>query len=221
MFAVAVITAAPSSTTSARVRAATSQTAPAGWLGLPSYSVTAAPWVSAPSCMFHSAQPVEVQVNIRSPAAQPAVQPGPLQRLQGDAAVAVHQALGQPRGAGGEQHPQWVGELDLLELRRRVLGQQLVPRRRTGRVRPVEDVRDVDDVPQRRQLLAQPRDDVAAVDLLAVPVVAVRRDEHGGLELRQAPDDAVGAEVGEQHAHTAPTAAVARQAITACSVLGR
>ena len=56
----AVTTAAPSSMTSAPVRAATSHTAPAGWPGLPSYSTMLAPWVSAPSCMFHSAQPVEV-----------------------------------------------------------------------------------------------------------------------------------------------------------------
>ena len=47
------------SMTSARARAATSQTAPFGWLGLPSYSTMLAPWVSAPSCMFHNAQPVD------------------------------------------------------------------------------------------------------------------------------------------------------------------
>ena len=50
-------------------------------------------------------------------------------------------------------------------------------------------------MPQRRQVLAQPRHDVAAVDLPAVPVVAVRRDEHSGFELGETADGALGAEV--------------------------
>jgi hypothetical protein len=47
------------------------------------------------------------------------------------------------------------------------------------------------------------RDDVTAVDHLAVPVVPVRGDQHARLELREMPDGVPSApKSGEQHAHT-------------------
>ncbi len=63
------------------------------------------------------------------------------------------------------------------------------------RVWTVERVGDVDELTHRRKVRAQLRDDLAAVDVLAVPVVAVDRDQDGGLELREPADGALGAEV--------------------------
>ena len=96
---------------------------------------------------FHIIQPVVVKKNARSPRAQVEVEGLQLELLEQDAAVAVHDRLGQAGGAGGEQHPQRVVEghllADELRRRRRRPGQHVVPRRARwpparapGRARP-------------------------------------------------------------------------------------
>ena len=65
---------------------------------------------------FHIIQPVVVNQKNRSPGLSSSCRAKALQVLEDDAAVPVHDALGQPGGAGGVEHPQRVVERHRVEL---------------------------------------------------------------------------------------------------------
>ena len=154
---------------------------------------------------------------------QSAVQPGPFRALQRDPALTVDQAFGQPGGARAEQHPQRVGELDLFEDQRFVLGQHFVPRCRALRMRAVaEGVGDMDEPFCSAGSLSR---SCATTSLRSItlpfqwyPSAAISTL---GSSCARRPMVPSAPKSGEQHAHTAPMAAAARQPITACSVFGR
>ena len=116
--------------------------------------------------------------------------------------MAVHDRLGQARGARREQDPQRMHERDFLVVEvlachRRVV-QQFVP---VHRVRRELATVDRVQVGQLDHVLdaGEPRQDLldfaAAVKRLAAVLVAVDVQEHGGLQLREAVEHARGAEV--------------------------
>ena len=65
-----------------------------------------------------------------------------------------------------------------------------------GREPPLEaEVADHDGVPHGWELVQQGGEDVAAVDALAVELVAVHPDQHGRLDLREPVDQSFDAEI--------------------------
>ena len=124
-----------------------------------------------------------------------------LEVLEHDPAVAVHDRLGQARGARGVDHPERMVERHLLELGLALTGGQVLPAReprgaggshRAGRADQVHH----DHRGQARQGGHHIVDHLGPGELLASVPVAVPGDEHGRLDLREPVDDAAGAEVG-------------------------
>ena len=124
-----------------------------------------------------------------------------LEVLEHDPAVAVHDRLGQARGARGVDHPERMVERHLLELGLALAGGQVLPAReppgaggshRAGRADQVHH----DHRGQARQGGHHVVDHLGPGELLASVPVAVAGDEHGRLDLREPVDDAAGAEVG-------------------------
>ncbi len=113
------------------------------------------------------------------------VEPELLQVLEQDAALSVHDRLRQSRRARAVEHPERMveGELGELEL--------------AGRQLPVAagQVREHERALERRQLPLQLRHRLAAVEVLAAVAVAVDGEEHLGLDLGEAVDDAAHAEL--------------------------
>ena len=119
-----------------------------------------------------------------------------LEVLGDDAAVAVDDRLGEARRARAVQHVQRVVDGDGREGQRlrRCPGEQLVPRvllrgARSLRTARRVEIRDVDDVAQRRQGGDDLGDVVAPIDVLGAVAVAVDGDEHDRLDLPEAVDD--------------------------------
>ena len=103
-------------------------------------------------------------------------------------AVSVDDRLRDAGRAGREQHVERVVERHRVELERPVLGDQRVPVGRAG---------DVDDVLERRQRGGDRRRPRRARSIaLVAEVVAVDREQHLGLELRQPVDHAARPELG-------------------------
>src|SRR3989304_8727317 len=86
-------------------------------------------------------------------------------------------------------------ERDLLELERRALRRQLRPghpsRRRFG-----AEIREHDRCSERGEGAHDLRELAGAVEVFAAVAVAVRREERGGIELREAIDDGARPEGG-------------------------
>ena len=119
-----------------------------------------------------------------------------LQVLDEDAAVTVDDRLRQPGRPRREQDAQRMVERQSVELQRRRLGEQVAPRERIRkRVVRAADVRDVDDVADRRQLRTDLRHLLPPVDVPVSPDVAGRREQQRGLELAEPVDDAAHAEL--------------------------
>lgn len=126
---------------------------------------------------------------------QVAVQAELLEVFDEDAALGLHDRLGEARRAGGVEHPQGVVERDLLEDGLHVGGGQRRPLKGVlGRLRAQQ--RDVHDGVQGGQFAAQFGDRVTAVVLLASVAVAVDGEQDHGFDLLEAVEDAAGAEVG-------------------------
>ena len=118
--------------------------------------------------------------------------------LDEDAAVAVHDRLGEPGGPGGVQDVERVVERDVVDLEVGRLGDQLGPGHRPvvpGRLGVGGQVRHRHGRAQRRQLGPDRRHLGGAVDGAVAVAVAVHRQQHGGLDLAQPVDDAAGAEL--------------------------
>ena len=123
-----------------------------------------------------------------------------LQVLEEDPALPLHDRLRQARRAGRVEDPKRVVERHPVERRRRARsrGKQGFPCGRPlqgRRVRVRVEVSDQDRVLQRGHLLLQPGHRVEAVEVLAAVAVAVDREQHPGLDLREAVDHRAGAEV--------------------------
>ena len=99
--------------------------------------------------------------------------------------------LGRPGRARAVEHPQRVVERDLLEGQRLVVGRRAPPASRCRR--GSRSAR-----PARRSRSAMPRDDLAAVVVAPAVAVAVDREQHLGLDLREAVDDRARAELGRR-----------------------
>lgn len=130
--------------------------------------------------------------------AQVVVQGEHLQVFQQDAAVAVHDRLGQPGGARGVENVQRVVERHRRE-RQRLVGRrgQLGPAQRAVLRRRLRvEVGDADGVPQRRQGGPDRCDLGAPVHRLVAVAVAVHGDQHCRLDLLPPVGDAAGAELG-------------------------
>ena len=135
----------------------------------------------------------------REPLQTPARLEVPAQRvrlevLEQDAAVPVHDGLRNARRAGREQHAQRVVEGDRQEFQRPGLGQQLAPGHGVGDLVPA--IGDVHDVAQAGQRGANRGHFGPAVDRAVAEAVAVDGQQDHGIELREAVDDAAGAELG-------------------------
>ena len=113
-----------------------------------------------------------------------------LQVLEQDAALRVHDRLGQTGRARRVQHPERVLERQLRELQLATGPEQLLP------VSLVAEVREHECPLERRQLPPQLGDRLAAVVVLAAVAVAVDREQHLRLDLREPVDDGASAEVG-------------------------
>ena len=122
-----------------------------------------------------------------------------LEVLQEDAALRLDDGLGQAGGAGGVEHPQRVAEGHLLEdggssesAAAEVSAGPLQRALGGGRAQQ----RDVNDGAEAGQFAAEFGDGLAAVVFLAAVAVSVDGEQHGGLDLLEAVQDAAGAEVG-------------------------
>ncbi len=124
-----------------------------------------------------------------------------LQVLEQDAALALDDRLRQAGGAGGVEDPERVVEGDALEGRLGALAsrEQLLPARRVAQRREVGvgvEVGEDDGALEARHRLLQRGDRLAAVEVPAAVAVAVDGEQHLGLDLGEAVDDACRAEVG-------------------------
>ena len=139
---------------------------------------------------FHIIQPVVVNQKKRSAGVTSSAERQRLLVLEDDPAVPVHDALRQPGGARGVQHPERVVE------RHRLVGQlaagagELLPRDTT-----FDRLADDDRGAQRRELLAQRRDRGTDVETLAAVDVPVDGEQHGGLDLGEPVVHGAGAEI--------------------------
>ncbi len=113
--------------------------------------------------------------------------------LDQDPAVAVDDRLGQPRGAGREQHVHGMGERHRLELERPRLRHERLPRQRVRQL--ALTVGQVHHVLERAQLLAHRRHLFEPVHRLAAVHVAGDREQHLRLDLAEARHHAAGAEL--------------------------
>ncbi len=130
--------------------------------------------------------------------------------LQQRAAGRVHDALGHAGRAGGEQHVQRMRERQALERERgrRARLHGIGPGLRAGalvdqagievlhHVRGAAEIGHHDDRAQRRQLGDDLAELVGDVEGLAAVVVAVAGDQHLGLDLAEAVEHALDAEIG-------------------------
>src|SRR5258708_2314593 len=129
------------------------------------------------------------------------VQPEGLQALQQRAAGAVHDAFRRARRAGREQdeHRVLEGQLGVVDIRRLIAPQPLGQRDRlrdVGDVDPRVVVRHDHHLAQRRQLLGDGAHALERVVALAVVAVAVGAEQHFRLDLAEAVEHALDAEVG-------------------------
>ena len=153
---------------------------------------------------------------------QVVVEAQPLQLLEQDAAVPVHDGLGQPGRAGGEQHPERVVEGHLLAGTRRRDGGPTITSAQPTPVGLGGRGPATATSAQARQPGDQLGDLAVAVELLAAVPVAVGGDEHRRLQLTEPVQRAAGApKSGDTLAHTAPRLAVATIATIASGTLGR
>src|SRR5207253_2597404 len=106
--------------------------------------------------------------------------------LEEDPALAVNDRLRQARRAGAVEHPERMVKRELRELE---LGGGKIPLA-AGEVREDEGLFD------GRELALERGDRVGAVEVLAPVAVAVDREQHLRLDLREAVDDAADAELG-------------------------
>jgi hypothetical protein len=114
------------------------------------------------------------------------VQPEFLEVLDEDPALALDDRLGQARGARRVQHPERVVERDALELEGALAEEALLPARAV----------EVAQAHQRSaDLPVDPLDDLRSVEVAPVVAVAVDGEQDLRLDLREAVDDAAGAEV--------------------------
>ena len=127
-----------------------------------------------------------------------------LEVLDGDPAVPVHDGLGLAGGARGEQHAQRVVERHGVVARLGRGVEQLRPRERVGH--GARAVGDLHDVAHGRQRRAQGGDLGGAVDRLVAVDVAADGEQHGGLDLGEAVDDAARAELGRARGPHRPEA---------------
>ena len=170
-----------------------------GWAGLPSYSTAAAPTERTPSAMFHITHPVVVNQKSRSPGPISRWKAGLHERLEQDAAVAVHERLRHPRRPGGEHDPQRVRELDLREdrldrrfdRRERVVPSVRARRSRPPRARAGTTVASSVGSPARISASSA----VRSCDTPAEPV-AVDREQHLRVELAEPVEHRAHAELG-------------------------
>ncbi len=124
-----------------------------------------------------------------------------LQVLQQDPALALDDRLRQPRGAGGVEHPERVGEGHPLEgeVGACALGHELLPGDRPaepGEVGSPREVGEDDGALEGRHLVLEAGEDLGAVEVLASVAVSVRGQQDLGLDLGEAVDDAGSPEVG-------------------------
>jgi len=119
--------------------------------------------------------------------------------LEDDAALPVHDALGQAGGARRIEYPQRMvegdaGEFEVLRGHRQCVapGDPITVILPSLRVQVGHD----HDMLQARQRIHQVADDGAAVEILAAVAVAVDREDHLRLDLAEAVDHALRAEVG-------------------------
>jgi hypothetical protein len=116
--------------------------------------------------------------------------------LEQDAAVTVHDRLGQAGRARGVEHIQRMVERHRLVRHRRRLADQLGPRQGAGRHRRLlVEVGQHDGVLQARERGPDRGDLVAAVDRLVPVAVAVDRDQHARFDLAPAVGHAAKAEL--------------------------
>ncbi len=127
--------------------------------------------------------------------AEVAVQAELFEVLDEDAALGLDDGLGQAGGAGGVEHPQGVVEGQVLEDGFRVGCRQRFPLQRALGGLAAEE-RDMDHRAESGQFAAEFGDRFPAVVLLAAVAVAVDGEQHDGLDLLEAVQDAAGAEVG-------------------------
>ncbi len=105
----------------------------------------------------------------------------------------VDDALRQPGGAGGVEHPQRVVERNRVERELGRVGGELVPAQ--GAVEGLAQVGHEDGRAQRVELALQLLDGGPHVVALAAVDVAVDGEQHGGLDLGEPVVDGAGAEV--------------------------
>src|SRR5215204_7029205 len=123
-----------------------------------------------------------------------------LEVLHQDAALAVHDGFGEPRGPGRIEHPQRVVERHLRELELRALmgAEKLGPQDGVlegVEIRCVAEVREYDGPLEGGDLLLQLGHDLHPVVVLAAVAVAVHGEENLRLYLLEAVHDAPCAEV--------------------------
>jgi hypothetical protein len=121
-----------------------------------------------------------------------------LELLEQDPALALDDRLRQAGRAGRVEDPEGVGEGDTVErqVRRVPAGrEELRPRDRPVERRVRVEVGQQHGRAQARHLRAQPVHDLAPVERSAVVAVAVDREQHGRLDLREAVHHAARSEV--------------------------
>jgi len=118
-----------------------------------------------------------------------------LEVLEQDAAVAVHDRLGQAGGARAVQDVERMVERHRVEGELARLGEQLGPARRVGEARRSVQVGDRYDGGQARQRGPDGGQLIGPVDGPFAMPIAVDADQHLGLDLLQAVDDAARAEL--------------------------
>ena len=129
------------------------------------------------------------------------MEPDLLRELEQDPAVAVHDGLWAPRRSGAVEHPERVVEGHLREGEPGIVAfsRELVPPRRVlqrAECWLVVEVAEYHRPLERGDRLLECADRVEPV-VVATPVaIAVDREQHAGLDLREAVDDAPDAEVG-------------------------
>ena len=178
-----------------RVSSATRHCQPtSGHVGSPSSITIDDRTSSAATSAFHIIQEVVLNQSRRPPGFRSQLKRVRLEVLEQDAAVAVDDRLRPARRPGREEHEQGMVEGDRLEGERP--GSASSSSQGSASANPCSPYGHVHDVAEGGQGGADRRHLLAAVDRAVAEAVPADGQQHRGLELREAVDDAADAELG-------------------------